>query len=111
MAEDLEQVLADGRGDVAVLRRSGNAGQADYVEVLCSRFAEATEEYRRRLSLSEAMIRSGLSERTLKRRHRELMDCGLAGFDDRHQLWFRACGVPQRAAVVQQRERGRRSVA
>jgi hypothetical protein len=111
MAEDLDQVLADGRGDVDVLRRSGNPGQAEYVAVLCSRFAEATEEYRRKLSLSEAMIRSGLSERTLKRRHRELMDCGLAGFDERHHMWFRACGIPQRAAVVQQRERGRRATA
>lgn len=110
MAEDLEQVIADGRGDAAVLRRSGNQGQADHVELLVSRVAEATEDYRRRLSLSEAMIRSGLSERTLKRRHRELVDCGLAGFDERHHLWFRACAIPQRAAVVQQRERGRRAV-
>lgn len=108
---DLSEVIADARGEAAVLRRAGNVGQAEYVESLCDKVAGAAEDYLKRLSLADARLKSGLNERTLKRRHRELMDCGLAGFDDRRQMWFRACAVPQRAAVVQQRERGRRAIA
>lgn len=111
MTPDLSQVLADVRGEAAVLRRSGNGGQADYIEALCHRFAVAAEDYLRKLTLADARLKSGLHERTLKRRHRELMDCGLAGFDDRREMWFRACAIPPRAGLVQQRERGRRSVA
>ncbi len=108
---ELADVLADARGEAAVLRRSGNAGQAEYVESLCNDIAASAEDYLRRLSLSDARLKSGLAVRTLKRRHRELVDCGLAGFDDRGQVWFRACAIPQRAGVVQSRERGRRAVA
>ncbi len=106
---ELADVLADARGEAAVLRRSGNPGQADYIEALCTDIAASAEDYLRRLSLSDARLKSGLALRTLKRRHRELVDCGLAGFDDRRQMWFRACAIPQRAAVVQQRDRGRRA--
>jgi hypothetical protein len=108
---DLAQVLADARGEAAVLRRSGNVGQAEYVESLCDRITAAADDYLRRLSVADACLKSGLSVRTLRRRHRELMDCGLAGFDERQDMWFRSCGIPQRAAVVQARERGRQAVA
>jgi hypothetical protein len=108
---DLAEVIADARGEAAVLRRAGSAGQADYVESLCTKVATAAEDYLKRISLADARLKSGLNERTLKRRHRELMDCGLAGFNERREMWFRACAVPQRASVGQQRERGRRAVA
>lgn len=94
-----------------MLRRSGNVGQAEYVEALCDRVAESAEDYLRRILLADARLKSGLAVRTLKRRHRELQECGLAGFNDRGEMWFRACAVPQGAAVSQQRERGRRAVA
>lgn len=108
---DLSDVLADARGDAAVLRRAGNAGQAEYVESLCARIANVAEDYLRRLNLADARLKSGLSERTLKRRYRELAECGLAGIDERGRVWFRACAIPQKAAIVHERERGRRAVA
>lgn len=108
---ELQQVLADIRGEAAVLRRSGNGGQADYVESMCDRVSEAAEDYMRRISITDARLKSGLALSTLKRRFRELRECGLAGFDAKGQMWFRACAVPQRAGIAHARERGRRSVA
>jgi hypothetical protein len=108
---DLSQVIADARGEAQVLRRAGNVGQADYVESLCDRVASSAEDYLRRISLADARLKSGLNVRTIKRRFRELQDCGLAGYNDRGEMWFRACAIPQRAGIAQQRERGRRAVA
>ena len=108
---DLSQVLADLRGEAAVLRRSGNGGQADYLEAMCDRVAESAEDYLRKLSITDARLKSGLAISTLKRRFRDLRDCGLAGINEKGDMWFRACGIPQRAGIAEARERGRRAVA
>lgn len=94
-----------------MLHRSGNGGQADYVEGLCARIADAAEDYLKRLTITDARLKSGLALSTLKRRFRELQDCGLAGYNERGEMWFRSCGIPQRAGIAQARERGRRSAA
>lgn len=105
---ELEQVIADARGEAAVLRRSGNVGQAEYVEALCNAIADAAGDYLRWLSEGDAFLKSGLSSRTLHRRFRDLQECGLARFNAKGHREYRACAVPSRPAVNEARERGRR---
>lgn len=109
MPETLEQVLADYREEAAVLRKAGNTGQAEYVEQLLDRAQRAAEDYITWLSESKANLKSGLAERTLRRRFRELLDCGLARHNAKGEREYRACAIPPRANVVEQHERGRRS--
>lgn len=90
-----------------MLRRSGNAGQAEYVEALCDRTAEAAADYLRWLSESDAMLKSGLSSRTLQRRFRDLLECGLSRYDAERQREYRACAIPHRASLSEARARGR----
>src|SRR5690242_4046908 len=80
MAEtrDLAQVLADAREEAQVLRRAGNIGQAEYVDALVSKVRDAAEDFMTWLSEPDAMLKSGLSERTLRRRFRDMIDCGTA---------------------------------
>ena len=108
MADTLEQVIADAREEAAVLRRAGNVGQAEYVEQLLDKVSTAAEDYLLWLNESDAMIKSGLAERTLRRRFRELQDCGLARYNDRRERQYRAVAVPPRPAVIEARERGRK---
>lgn len=103
----LEQVIADAREEAAVIRRSGNTGQADYVERLLDRVSGAAEDYLRWIKEPDAMIKSGLAERTLRRRFRELLDCGLARYGPNREREYRSIAVPPRPAVIQARERGR----
>lgn len=107
MSDTLEQVLADARGEAAVLRKIGNGGTAEYVESLCDKVSASSEDFLRKLLMADARLKSGLSERTLRRRFRELHECGLAGYTDRHEMWFRSCVIPQRAGIEEQRQRGR----
>ena len=107
-AETLEQVIADAREEAAVIRRAGNLGQADYVEQLLDRVSRAAEDYLLWINEADAMIKSGLAERTLRRRFRELLDCGLARHDAKRGREYRAIAVPPRPAVLEARERGRR---
>lgn len=103
---DLEQIIADAREEAAVLRRSGNAGQADYVEALLDRVERGAEDYLRWLTEADAIIKSGLAERTLRRRFRELLDCGLARYSAKREREYRACAVPPRPNVADARARG-----
>lgn len=105
---ELEQVIADAREEVEVIRRSGNAGQADYVEKLLDLVSGAAEDYLKWLNEADAMIKSGLAERTLRRRFRELLDCGLARYNQKREREYRAIAVPPRPAVLEARERGRK---
>ena len=104
---ELADVLADARGDAAVLRRSGNAGQAEYVEALCDQIADAAGDYLRWLSEGDAFLKSGLAPRTLHRRFRDLHECGLARYNAKREREYRACAVPSRPDVADARERGR----
>ena len=94
-----------------MLRRSGNAGQAEYVEALCDRTAEAAADYIRWLSESDAMLKSGLSSRTLQRRFRNLLECGLARHGAHGEREYRACAIPFRANIAAARARGRGAAA
>lgn len=109
--DDLGQVLADARGEAAVLRANRATFSVERVEQICARVAEAAGDYMRWLSEPDAMIKSGLSARTLRRRFRELLESGLARYDAEGEREFRACAIPPRASIAEQRDRGRQAVA
>lgn len=90
-----------------MLRRTGNAGQADYVEGLLAKVKDAAEDFMTWLSEADAMLKSGLSERTLRRRFRDMLDCGTARYGVNRKREYLACGIPRSADVQQQRARGR----
>lgn len=102
---ELADVLADARGDAAVLRKAGNAGQADYIDGLCDRIRDSAEDYLRWISEPDALLKSGWTDRTLRRRFAELLECGLARWNDGERE-FRAIAIPQRADTNAARARG-----
>lgn len=102
----LEQVLADNRGDAAVLRRKGHTHDADVIERLCDEIAEASHEYLTWLSEGEAMLRSGRSKVWLRSQFPEWERQGHARRTGRERE-YRMMIVPRRARVEAAREEGR----
>jgi hypothetical protein len=98
---DLGQILADAREEAKIIERMGNAPQAKYLLQLLDKISEATEDYRLWLSEDKAQLKSGLSVRTLRRRFRELYDCGLARYNLKHQREYRSVAIPSRPDVQQ----------
>lgn len=56
----LEQVLADARGEAAVVRKHA-PGIANAIDELCDRVRDAAEDWLRWLTMDEAVSRSGHS--------------------------------------------------
>lgn len=104
---DLAQVIADAREEVAVLRRAGHGQQADYVDALLDNMHAAAEDYITWLSESAAVLKSGLSVKTLHRRWRELLDSENARFNVKGEREYRSCAIPNRPDVAAAREAGR----
>jgi hypothetical protein len=67
----LDQVIADARGQAAVLRTYGAEPVADALERLCDRFAEASAPFREFMNEQEAMLASGKSQKWLRDRFPE----------------------------------------
>lgn len=59
MTPTLEQVLADCRGEAAVLRANGHGAQAASMDAVCDRVREAMRDYLDWLSEDEARLMSG----------------------------------------------------
>ena len=97
MPGDLGSIVASAREDVQLLKRMGNAQQAAYIEQLLDQIRDAAEDFLTWLSEDKAYLKSGLSHRTLRRRFRELMDCGMARYSERGEREFRSCAIPPRA--------------
>lgn len=110
MSLNLEQVLADARGDAAVLRRAGNAGQAEYIESLCDRIADATEEYRRFVSESDACLRSSRAASWFRAQFPRWQQDGNAELRGRAR-YYRLLIVPKRADLDEARAAGRQRAA
>lgn len=106
---DLIQILADAREEAQVLRANGAAFSVERVEKLLDDVAGQTEDQRVYLSEGQAMLKSGLAERTLRLRFRWLKECGLARYGHRHRREYRADAVPQRVNVQAQYDAGRAS--
>lgn len=97
---DLGQVVADAREEARIIARMGNAQQAEYLTKLLDKITESTEDYLTWLSEERAQIKSGLSYRTLRRRFRELQECGLARYNLKHEREYRSVAVPSRPEVA-----------
>jgi hypothetical protein len=104
----LEEVLADWRGDAAVLRRQGHEAQAALLERLASQAAEAAHEFITWLSEGEAQLRSGRSPAWLRRQFPEWEQAGHAKRVKRARL-YRMLIVPRRPNLESAREAGRRA--
>jgi hypothetical protein len=99
MTDSLEQVLADEMGDVPVLRKHHKDDIADAIERVCRRVLDATEDYRKWLSESDAMIRSGKGRYWLRARFGEWAHNDLARWAPRNPRAreYRAIVIPQRS--------------
>lgn len=114
MNDDLAQVLADARGEAAVLRRSGHQGQADSIERLCDRVTVAAEDYLRFIPEEDAVLRSGRSHTWFRSRFQEWEREGNARWEHestrrrgRGRRMYRQLVVPHRANPTAAREAGR----
>lgn len=97
---DLGQIVADAREEARIIARMGNAQQAEYLTSLLDKIAESAEDFLTWLSEERAQIKSGLSYRTLRRRFRELHECGLARYSAKHEREYRSIAVPSRPEVA-----------
>lgn len=106
----LEEVLADARGEAAVLRAHGHKGQAESIEKVCEAVTAAAYEYLNWLTEPEARLRSGHSTEYLRARFARWLEQGLARWDGRKRQ-YRAVVIPQRGNREAAREAGRRAGA
>jgi hypothetical protein len=106
----LEQVLADAREDAAALRRHGHKHDAELIEALSDKVADAAFEYLNWLTEGEAKLRSGHSAAYLRARFPQWLEQGLARWDGKKRQ-YRAVCVPQRGNREAAREAGRRAGA
>ncbi len=106
----LEQVLADARGEAAVLRSHGHKAQAESIEKVCEAVTGAAYEYLNWLSEGEARLRSGHSTEFLRARFAAWNEQGLSRWNGKKRE-YRAVVVPQRANREAAREAGRRAGA
>jgi hypothetical protein len=108
--ESLESVLADERGQAAVLRHNGHAHDAELIERVCSRVSTAAEEYLRFLSEPDARLRTNKSVDWLRTRFPEWMELGHAKKIG-NVRYYRMVVLPPRANISAAREEGRRAGA
>ena len=104
----LEDVLADWRGQAAVLRHRGHGLQAETIEQVCRDVATAAEDYLSWLSETEACLRSGRSAKWLRDRWPEWERMGNAKRRGRYRE-YRMIIVPRDANIIAAREAGRRA--
>ena len=91
-----EDVLADFRGEAAVLRHNGHKAQAESMERICDTLAEAMPDYLTWLSESEAVLRSGWRVRRLREAFPGWEAQGMA--EKRGRLrYYRQVMIPRRA--------------
>lgn len=108
MSVSLEDVLADARGEAAVLRRAGYPIQAQAIERLCDAVADATEDYRTWLTESDARLQSGRSVEWLRGQFPRWLERGLVRMNGKKRE-YRALIVPRRANVSAAKAAGRRA--
>ncbi|MBA2683466.1 MAG: hypothetical protein H0U66_03115 [Gemmatimonadaceae bacterium] len=108
MIEPLEQVLADMRGEAAVLRRHGDTRTADVLDGTVDRVKSAAEDFITWLSESDAHLRSGKAIPWLRSRYPEWSEAGHARLNARGQREYRLVVIPRRANISAAREAGRR---
>lgn len=108
--EDAIEVLGDERGQAAVLRANGHDHDAKIIERVCDRIYEAAFEYFNFMSEPEAMLRTGKSERQLRRLYAELEPRGHVKKIGAMR-YYREVMLEPRANLSAAREAGRRAAA
>ncbi len=101
----LDQVLADLRGEAAVLRRRGHELQARTLEDAADRVAASCPDYLRWISIEDARTRSGKSLEWLRGRAADWEPMGHARREGR-KWFFRAIVVPIAPLRAIERRRG-----
>jgi hypothetical protein len=107
-SRDLESVLADARGEAAVLRAHGHTTQAKSIEAVVDAVADVMRGYLTLLSEKEAALRSGWTQTRLRGRFAEWESAGFAVLDARGKRRYRECIVPARTDRSQARLAGER---
>lgn len=102
-AGELSQVLADWRGDAAVLRRRGDARAAELLEKCASEMAAVADEYTSWLTESQAGLRSGKRPGQVRRLALQYLHTPHVRPEGRAYL-LRACIVPRRQHLEMIRE-------
>lgn len=110
MIGTLDQILADWRGDAAVLRRHGNEHDAELIEKLCHQVSRAAEDYLQWLSEEDAMLQSGHGGEWFRGRFAGWERDGHARRIGRKR-YYRQVVVPRRANPEAAREAGRQAGA
>lgn len=108
MSESLESIIADTRGEAAVLRANKASFSVDRVEQLLDDVARTAEGWLVWLSEGDASIRCGFSVGWLRARYPQWEHDGnarmTANGKDRQ---YRSCIVPRRANIAMAAEAGR----
>lgn len=104
--KDLSDVVADWRGQAAVLRARGHGREANHIEELCTEVAASAVPFLNFLSEDEAVLRSGRSRTYFRVRFAEWQSEDLARLDGRRRR-YRQCIVPRRANLDAARAAGR----
>jgi hypothetical protein len=106
MTPTLEQVIADYRGDLAVLRKHAETVRVDLIEQILDAVKESAADYLTFISEDDARLRSGHTVEWLRARFAQWARDGHAKIE-RRQRWYRAVVVERRADVAAAREAGR----
>lgn len=101
----LAELIADWRGDAAVLRRRGDEKQAKVLEECADQAAEAAAEFMTPLSEHDALVRSGWPKHKLRWWFGKWKRDGYA-WEDGDQRFYVACVVPPRTRTIGPRESG-----
>lgn len=107
-AVTLEQVLADARGEAAVLRRNGHQAQAEALERFADAAASACPEYLTELVEHDAAGYRGCSTEWLRRRFQGWCQRGLAR-QIGPRRYYRLCVLEHKGSPSIAREAGRQA--
>lgn len=89
----LRDVIADARGEAAVLRRNGHAAQAETLERVAQAVEAAAVDYLTELTEEEARLRCKKSVAWLRARFEGWMGQGHAGWKGKAR-WYRQVVIP-----------------
>lgn len=110
VTDELTQVLADARGEAAVLRRRGHVHEADAIEELCTKVQKAAEDFLTFVAETDARLATGRSVDYLRSHFAEWERQGHA-FKRGRIRYYRLLVLPRRADVQAARAAGRRGEA
>lgn len=107
---ELAGIIADWRGEAAVLRRRGDERTARILEQCAEEAADVTDEFTQWISEAEAARRAGWSGDQVRRHARKFLNTSHVMYEKR-QYRLRACIVPRRGHPEMLREAARLGAA